>query len=221
MNCFDNIIASMQVASFTFNDFAENTYVLYDETGACAIVDPGCHKQQEQRELTDFISKNQLTPTHLINTHCHIDHVLGNAFVAAKYQIPLYLHQKELKTYEDTGRWAQLFGLVIEEIPSKQVFIDETQQVKFGNTYLDVLFTPGHSVASLSFYHAPSKQLISGDVLFNQSIGRTDLPGGDYNTLITSIKTKLFVLPDETIVYSGHGPKTSIGFEKKHNPFLT
>ncbi len=221
MNCFDNIIASMQVASFTFNDFAENTYVLFDETGNCAIVDPGCQKQQEQQQLTDFITKNNLTPTHLINTHCHIDHVLGNAFVAAKYQIPLYFHQKELKTYEDTGRWAQLFGLVIEEIPSNQIFIDETQQVKFGNTYLDVLFTPGHSVASLSFYHTPSKQLISGDVLFNQSIGRTDLPGGDYNTLITSIKTKLFVLPDETIVYSGHGPKTTIGFEKKHNPFLT
>lgn len=221
MNCFDNIIASMQVASFTFNDFAENTYVLYDETGTCAIVDPGCHKQYEQRELTDFINKNGLRPTHLINTHCHIDHVLGNAFVASTYDIPLYLHKEELSTYEDTGRWGQFFGLVIEEIPSRQVFIDEKQQVIIGNITLDVFFTPGHSVASLSFYHAPSKQLISGDVLFNQSIGRTDLPGGDYNTLITSIKTKLFVLPDETIVYSGHGPKTTIGFEKKHNPFLT
>lgn len=210
----------MHIASFTFNDFAENTYVLFDESRNCAIVDPGCHKHSEQQELVNFIAQNNLTPTHLINTHCHIDHVLGNAFIAKKYDIPLYLHKDELITYNETGRWGQFFGLVIEEIPDTQIFIDEKQQITFGNTTLTILFTPGHSIASLSFYHEPSKQLISGDVLFSGSIGRTDLPGGDHSTLIASIKNTLFTLPDDTIVYSGHGPKTTIGFEKYNNPFL-
>lgn len=214
------ILVFMQVVTFTFNDFAENTYVLYDESGNCAIVDPGCHKHSEQQELVNFIAQNNLTPTHLMNTHCHIDHVLGNAFVAKKYGIPLYLHKDELITYNDTGRWGQFFGLVIEEIPDHQIFIDESSDITFGNSALKVLFTPGHSIASVSFYHSSSKQLISGDVLFYQSIGRTDLPGGNHATLIASIKNKLFALPDDTIVYSGHGPATSIGFEKKHNPFL-
>jgi hydroxyacylglutathione hydrolase len=210
----------MQVAQFTFNDFSENTYVLYDETKCCAIIDPGCFKSYEQQELSSFIIEKELTPVLLVNTHCHIDHVLGNAFVSKKYQLPLHLHQNELQTYEETARWGQFFGLVIENIPTPQVFISETDKLLFGNTTLDILFTPGHSIASLSFYHAPSSQLIAGDVLFYQSIGRTDLPGGDYNVLINSIKNKLFTLPEETIVYSGHGPKTSIGYEKKNNPFL-
>lgn len=210
----------MQVAQFTFNDFAENTYVLYDETNQCAIVDPGCHKASEQQELTAFIASHHLKPVLLLNTHCHIDHVLGNAFVAQKYDLALHLHQQELITYNDTGRWAQLFGLVVENIPEKQVFIDEGSALSFGNTKLEILFTPGHSIASLSFYEPVSQQLISGDVLFYQSIGRSDLPHGNFNTLIASIRNKLFTLPPETIVYSGHGPKTSIGFEQFNNPFL-
>jgi hydroxyacylglutathione hydrolase len=210
----------MQVAQFTFNEFSENTYVLFDETKQCAIVDPGCYKASEQEELTRFIKDHGLTPTMLINTHCHIDHILGNAFVANKYNIPLYMHQQELETYEGTSRWAQLFGMVIEEIPSNRIYLNEGDEVAFGNIKLQVLFTPGHSVASLSFYEANTQQLISGDVLFYQSIGRTDLPGGNFDTLIQSIKTKLFTLPNETVVYSGHGPKTTIGTEKSTNPFL-
>lgn len=210
----------MQVAQFTFNEFSENTYVLFDETKQCVIVDPGCYKASEQEELTRFIKDNGLTPNMLINTHCHIDHILGNAFVANKYNIPLYMHKQELETYEGTSRWAQLFGMVIEEIPSNRIYLNEGDEVAFGNTKLQVLFTPGHSVASLSFYEAVSQQLISGDVLFYQSIGRTDLPGGNFDTLIQSIKTKLFTLPNETVVYSGHGPKTTIGTEKSTNPFL-
>ena len=205
----------MQVATFTFNEFSENTYVLFDETNQCAIIDPGCHRAIEQKELADFIIKNNLTPTLLVNTHCHIDHVLGNAFVAKKYNLPLHLHQKELETYKDTERWAKMFGMVVEEIPEPQVYINEGQSLNFGNTSLQILLTPGHSIASLSFYEPQTKQLISGDVLFYQSIGR-----GNFETLIISIKTKLFVLPDETTVYSGHGPKTSIGFEKVNNPFI-
>lgn len=210
----------MQVAQFTFNEFSENTYVLFDETKQCVVVDPGCYKASEQEELTRFIKDNGLTPTMLINTHCHIDHILGNAFVANKYNIPLYMHKQEIETYEGTSRWAQLFGMVIEEIPNNRIYLNEGDEVAFGNTKLQVLFTPGHSVASLSFYEANTQQLISGDVLFYQSIGRTDLPGGNFDTLIQSIKTKLFTLPNETVVYSGHGPKTTIGTEKSTNPFL-
>lgn len=214
-------ICAMQVATFTFNEFSENTYVLFDNTKQCAIIDSGCHKASEQAELVNFIVQQNLTPTLLVNTHCHIDHVLGNAFVAKKYNLPLHLHKNELETYRDTERWAKMFGMVVEEIPEHQVYINEANTLQFGNTTLQILYTPGHSVASLSFYEPQTKQLISGDVLFYQSIGRTDLPGGNFDTLINSIRTKLFVLPDETIVYSGHGPKTTIGFEKMNNPFLS
>lgn len=210
----------MQVASFTFNDFSENTYVLYDETGECAIVDPGCFKAHEREELTSFIAQHQLKPVLLLNTHCHIDHILGNAYIAQKYKLPLHLHKEELQTYHDTGRWSMMFGIVVDEIPESQVYIAEGDTLTFGNTRLEVLFTPGHSIASLSFYDRAGSQLISGDVLFYQSIGRTDLPGGDFDTLVNSIRTRLFVLPDDTRVYSGHGPQTTIGYEKKHNPFL-
>lgn len=210
----------MQVAQFTFNPFSENTFVLFDNSKQCAIVDPGCSNHAEQQELTAFIAQQGLTPVLLLNTHCHIDHVLGNAFVAKTYNLPLHLHQLELQTYADTGRWADMFGLMMEEMPKNQIFIDEPQQLTFGNTILQVLFTPGHSIASVSFYESTTKQLVAGDVLFYQSIGRTDLPGGDFDVLAKSIRTKLYTLPDETTVYCGHGPKTSIGFEKQHNPFV-
>lgn len=210
----------MQVAQFTFNPFSENTFVLFDNSKQCAIVDPGCSNHAEQQEVTAFIAQQGLTPVLLLNTHCHIDHVLGNAFVAKTYNLPLHLHQLELQTYADTGRWADMFGLMMEEMPKNQIFIDEPQQLTFGNTTLQVLFTPGHSIASVSFYESTTKQLIAGDVLFYQSIGRTDLPGGDFDVLANSIRTKLYTLPDETTVYCGHGPKTAIGFEKQHNPFV-
>ncbi|MFN7313961.1 MAG: MBL fold metallo-hydrolase [Bacteroidota bacterium] len=210
----------MQVAQFTFNPFSENTFVLFDKSKQCAIVDPGCSNHAEQQELTAFIAQQGLTPVLLLNTHCHIDHVLGNAFVAKTYNLPLHLHQLELQTYADTGRWADMFGLMMEEMPKNQIFIDEPQQLTFGNTTLQVLFTPGHSIASVSFYESATKQLIAGDVLFYQSIGRTDLPGGDFDVLANSIRTKIYTLPDETTVYCGHGPKTAIGFEKQHNPFV-
>ena len=210
----------MQVAQFTFNPFSENTFVLFDKSKQCAIVDPGCSNHAEQQELTAFIAQQGLTPVLLLNTHCHIDHVLGNAFVAKTYNLPLHLHQLELQTYADTGRWADMFGLMMEEMPKNQIFIDEPQQLTFGNTTLQVLFTPGHSIASVSFYESATKQLIAGDVLFYQSIGRTDLPGGDFDVLANSIRTKIYTLPDETTVHCGHGPKTAIGFEKQHNPFV-
>lgn len=210
----------IQVKQFTFNEFQENTYVVYDETNECIIVDPGCHHHAEQKMLTDFIDDKNLKPVKLINTHCHIDHVLGNNFVANKYNLELYFHKDELKTYSETGRWAQLFGLIMEEIPEKKIFINEGDQIHFGHSVFDIFFTPGHSVASLSFYNKEQKICISGDVLFLESIGRTDLPGGNFETLINSIKQKLFTLADDVAVYSGHGYPTTIGHEKKFNPYL-
>ena len=210
----------IHVQQFVFNEFQENTYILYDDSGECIIIDPGCHHTGEQKMLTDFIEANKLKPVKLLNTHCHIDHVLGNSFAAKKYGIELYLHQDELQTYSDTGRWAEMFGLVMDDIPEKKVFITEGDQIRFGNSTLDIFFTPGHSVASLTFYNKAEKIAISGDVLFLESIGRTDLPGGNYETLIKSIKQKLFILDDDVNIFSGHGNPTTIGHEKKFNPFL-
>ena len=210
----------ISVQQFVFNEFQENTYVVYDETGECVIFDPGCRHNFEEKLLADFISEKKLTPVKLINTHCHIDHVLGNPYVAKKYGVELYMHQDELQTYRETGRWAEMFGLVMEEIPEKKVFINEGDQIRFGNSTFDIFFTPGHSIASLSFYNRAEKICISGDVLFHESIGRTDLPGGNFEVLIHSIKHKILTLEDDVTIFSGHGNPTSIAHERHHNPFL-
>ncbi len=210
----------LQLQSFVFNDFQENTYVIWDETLQCAIIDPGCANASEQKMLTDFIASKELQPTLLLNTHCHIDHILGNIFIAEKYQLALHLHEGELFTYKDTDRWAAMFGLPKFEIPEKLIFIEENQEIQIGNAILFALFTPGHSIASLSFYEAQSNTLIAGDALFYESIGRTDLPGGNQDRLFQSIKNVIFALPDETKVYSGHGPVTSVGHEKNFNPYV-
>lgn len=210
----------INVQSFVFNEFQENTYILFDETKECVIIDPGCYSPADRKTLTDFIASNNLIPVKLLNTHCHIDHILGNDFVMDKYALALHLHKEELYTYKDTGRWTALFGIPSFDIPENTIFIDEHETINFGNSTLSVAFTPGHSIASLTFYNTDEQLAIAGDVLFRESIGRTDLPGGDFDTLIHSIKTKLFIWPDEMVVYSGHGMPTTIGHEKKFNPFL-
>jgi hydroxyacylglutathione hydrolase len=210
----------VSIQHFTFNEFQENTYILYDETKECIIVDPGCYAPREQQLLSQFIADNGLKPMKLVNTHCHIDHVLGNTFVAETFNIPLYLHEGELLTYNDTLRWTALFGIPPLVIPQNKVFINETDMLTFGNSNLSIAFTPGHSKASLTFYHPEKKFAIVGDVLFYESIGRTDLPGGNFDTLMQSIKNILMSWPDETIIYSGHGQPTTIGHEKKFNPFI-
>lgn len=210
----------LTVQVFEFNEFAENTYVLYNQAGECAIIDPGCHHTGERNTLLNFIEQNALTPRLLLNTHCHIDHVLGNNFVSESYQLPLHLHPDELFTYKDANKWAAMFGLPNIEIPQQQKFLVPGTSLMLGSEKIDILFTPGHSIASVSFYHAASASLFSGDVLFYQSIGRTDLPGGNMNTLLQSIKTQLWPLPPHTVVYPGHGPATRIGFEKENNPFF-
>lgn len=210
----------IQIASFTFNPFQENTYVLFDETKECVIIDPGCSNDRENKELRDFISSRGLKPVHLLNTHCHIDHILGNAFISREYKLEPEIHKDDLFLLHALLRTAQMYGVNAEESPEPSKFLDEGDQVKFGNSVLDILFTPGHSPGSITFYNKDEKLAIVGDVLFHQSIGRTDLPGGDYNTLIASIKNKLLPLGDDVKVYAGHMESTTVGAEKKYNPFL-
>ncbi|MCZ2102035.1 MAG: MBL fold metallo-hydrolase [Chitinophagales bacterium] len=210
----------MKIHTFTFNEFEENTYVLYDDSGACAIIDPGCNTISEQSELEHFINHNQLTPTLLLNTHCHIDHVFGNRFVAEKYNLPLTANEKEVAVLQSAVSVALLYQMYYDPSPEIEAYLYHGDMVHFGNTTLKVLFTPGHSPGSISFYHEASGVLISGDVLFLNSIGRTDLPGGDYDILIHSIRSQLFTLPNDTKVYPGHGDPTTIDFEKRSNPFL-
>ena len=208
------------IASFVFNDFQENTYVVYDETDACCIIDPGCLYRQERDELMRFIEDNGLKPEIFINTHCHVDHVFGNAFMHHTYDLPLTGHRAELPVLEAAPMLARAYGFDMEPSPKMTAFLEAGDMVQFGNTELKVLFTPGHSPGSISLYCEKEGFVIAGDVLFRQSIGRTDLPGGDMDTLLESIKTQLFTLRGDTTVYSGHGPETTIGFEKANNPFL-
>jgi hydroxyacylglutathione hydrolase len=209
----------LQVKKFTFNPFAENTYVLFDDTKECIIIDPGCYEKGEEKELTEFIESNKLVVKKLINTHCHIDHVLGNAFVKNKFKVLLYIHLIEEPLLRAVSSYASNYGFFQYQDSTPDVFLKEDEFVEFGNQKLKILFVPGHSPGHIAFYDATSKTLIGGDVLFEGSIGRSDLPGGNLNTLINSIHEKFFALPDDVTVYCGHGEETSIGFEKKTNPF--
>jgi glyoxylase-like metal-dependent hydrolase (beta-lactamase superfamily II) len=213
-------IQKMNIKIFTFNPFQENTYILYDETKECAIIDPGCMGEMEQKQLTDFIDNQGLKPKLLINTHCHIDHILGNKFVADKYNLELTAHKKEAPVLEFGKQAAMMYQLDYKISPEIKNYVDEGDIIAFGNTKMEVLFTPGHSPASITLYIKDQDTLIVGDVLFQGSIGRTDLPGGNFETLTRVIKAKLFTLKDETIVYPGHGPSTHIGIEKRTNPFF-
>lgn len=211
----------MEIAIFTFNAFAENTYVLYDKSKDCIIIDPGCSNDSERNELINFIEQKELVPVHLVNTHCHIDHVLGNRFISDQFGLPLTSHIGEQVVLDMQPMVSQMYGVDYDPSPNISVYLDQDDILEFGQTKLKVLFTPGHSPASISFYNHMTMQLIAGDVLFNDSIGRTDLPGGDYKTLIHSIKSKFLVLNDKVVVFSGHGEITTIGKERRSNPFLT
>lgn len=208
------------VKTFVNNPYQENTYILYDESKSCVIIDPGMYTAEEQNEVIKFISTNQLKPELLLNTHCHIDHVLGNKLVFDNYGLKPQFHKEELPLLHAIPSYAPQQGLRYEISPDPEIFLQESGTISFGNSILELIFAPGHSPAHLCFYSKEDNFLIGGDVLFNGSIGRTDLPGGNHATLINSIKTHLFVLPDEIIVYPGHGPTTKIGFEKLHNPFF-
>ncbi len=211
----------MEIHQITFNTFQENTFILWDNTRDCIIIDPGCYEKNEEQELVDFINKNNLNPVKLINTHCHIDHILGNKFVSEKWDLELYMNKIDLPLLESAGDIARMYGFEnYKGSPYPKHYLEEGDILEFGESKLEILFTPGHAPGHICLFNKEEGFIVSGDVLFNGSIGRTDLPGGDFDTLIESIKTKLMTLQDETIVYCGHGPSTSIGRERLSNPFL-
>ncbi|MFL5786464.1 MAG: MBL fold metallo-hydrolase [Flavisolibacter sp.] len=210
----------LTVQTFTFNPVQENTYILYNEKGLCCIIDPGCYFASEEQELKKFISDNQLKPTILLNTHCHLDHIFGNRFIQKTFGLTLHLHKLEKPVLDLGPTQGQLWQLPFDNYDGELIFLEEGDTVKLGNDELEVLFTPGHSPGSISFYSKENKFVISGDVLFSGSVGRTDLPGGDFSTLEQSIRSKLYTLPPDVEVYSGHGEPTTIGHELKTNPFV-
>jgi len=211
----------IKIKIFTFNAYGENTYVLFDETNECVIMDPGMYEGFEQNELVSFVKENNLKPVLLLNTHCHLDHVFGNKFVFDTWGLKPQFNKGELQVLQAVPGYAPQMGFTHYELsPEPDTYLEETGTINFGNSSLELIFAPGHSPAHLCFYSTADNFLIGGDVLFYQSIGRTDLPGGNHQQLIDNIKTKLFILPNDCKVYPGHGPSTTIGFEKQNNPFF-
>lgn len=211
----------LKLHKFTFNPFQENTYLIWDEdTKESMLIDPGCSNEIEENELDSFISNNSLIIKYLINTHCHIDHVLGNKFVKDKYNSNFYASELDIPLLENLVEQAKMFGLSINPSPLPDSYINEQLKLMIGNSEANFLFTPGHTPGEYCIIFEKDNICISGDVLFLEGIGRTDLWGGDYETLLKSIKNKLFNLKNELLVYPGHGDKTTIGYEKLNNPFL-
>ena len=197
-----------------------NTYLLYDETGECIIIDPGCSDENEQNKVSEFISGYKLTLKRNINTHCHIDHVLGHGYIESAYHILPEYHKAGEGFITALPQIAGDFGYTIEHVPAAKGYFDDGDVITFGKSELKVLYTPGHADGSVCFYQPDQGFVITGDVLFLESIGRTDLVTGHYDVLMKSIREKLFTLPDDVVVYPGHGPETTIGHEKRYNPFI-
>ncbi len=210
----------IHIKAFTFSPISENTYVLYNNEGKAIIIDPGCYFPNEQETLKNFLTDNSLTPVYLLNTHCHLDHVFGNKWVHETYGLEPHLHPNEEAMLAMAPVSGERWGLPFQNYTGPLHFLNDGDTVLLGETEIQVILAPGHSPGSICFYIPSQGDLIGGDVLFRGSIGRTDLPGGDSETLLHSIREKLWVLPDETVVYSGHGIKTTIGYEKRNNPFL-
>ncbi|MHB1920726.1 MAG: MBL fold metallo-hydrolase [Chitinophagaceae bacterium] len=210
----------IEIHSFTFNPFQENTYLLINEKKDCIIIDPGFYFEEERKEFLDFIHTAKLNPVRLLNTHGHLDHIFGNHLVNREFALTPEIHQLEQEILDHSPQAALLYQVPFDPSPSPKNYLSHGDRLIFGEDQLEVIFTPGHSPGSISFFCREQGFICSGDVLFWKSIGRTDLPGGDAKTLLNSIYQKLFPLGPEVVVYSGHGPVTSLGQEKKHNPFL-
>lgn len=209
------------VKAFTFSPFQENTYIVVDdETKKAVVIDPGCYEQAEKETLANFIDSQQLTVTHLLQTHSHLDHVFGSAYVKRKYGVKMYLHELDMVIFNDVPKRMEMYGLRGYDPTEVDVFLHEGDKITFGNTTLDVLHTPGHAPGHVVFVNHKDRYVIGGDVLFKGSIGRTDFPYCDHQALLNSIRTKLYTLPDDFTVYAGHMDPTTIGREKKTNPFI-
>ncbi len=209
----------MVIKSFVFNPFYENTYVIHDQSKKAVIVDPGCYESYEQEELVAYIDQNQLDVEMILNTHCHIDHVLGNHFLKEKYKVPLKVPAGETELLDSVKDYSSMWGINYYAPATVDELLQEGE-ITFGNSAFQAILAPGHSPGHLVFHLEKERIIIGGDVLFRESIGRTDLPGGNHQQLLDSIKDRLFTLPDDVTVYPGHGPETTIGHEKQYNPFL-
>ncbi|SMO68934.1 Glyoxylase, beta-lactamase superfamily II [Saccharicrinis carchari] len=211
----------LKVITIPFNPWQENTYIIAAENGECIIVDPGCLSPEEQEHLVTFLDDNKLTPVRLLNTHLHLDHVFGNHFVCEKYNLGAEAHKDDEFWLDQMVAYAAQMGVQIEQNPpALKGYLEHGQVIEFAGSTIQVRHIPGHSPGGVVFYMEKEKAVIAGDVIFRESVGRSDLPGGDFDTLISGIKTHLFTLPDETVVYSGHGPSSTIGHEKANNPFF-
>jgi len=207
--------------SFVFNDFRVITYIVFDEfTKKGIIIDPGCNNQNEQKRLINFINKNDIKLSAIVNTHGHLDHICGNKFLKETFNIPILAHEKEIPNFEAALSYSELFDFKFEESPHPDKFIKEGDKITFGNSFLYVIETPGHTAGSISLLSEKKEALFSGDLLFKGSIGRTDLPGGNLDVLYDTLKNKILKLPEKTVVFAGHGYETTIGEEIKNNPFI-
>ena len=211
----------MTIKTFTLSPFQENTYLVFDETLEAVLIDAGCFNESEQLQLKNYIQENNLILKRLLNTHLHLDHQFGNRFVTDTYGLKPEAAKEDEFLIAKMLTQARMFGLPFSgEAQELGAYIEDNQEICFGNSKFIALHVPGHSPGSMAFYSEKEGVLFAGDVLFNGSIGRTDLEQGDYATLIRSIQNRLLPLPDSTVVYSGHGPSTTIGNEKVNNPFL-
>lgn len=211
----------MEIFKLVFSPIEVNTYILADQSNDCAIIDCGCYDRAEFDELVSFLSDKKLNPVLLLNTHCHLDHVFGNRYMLEKYGLKTLSGKDDEINRKKAVQHAALFGLSIGEPPEPGGFIADGQKIKFGSNELTALYVPGHSPGSIAFYSEKSGCVFTGDALFAGSIGRTDLEGGNYDTLINSIRSRLFVLPPSTVVYPGHGNRTTIEKESMTNPFFS
>ena len=209
----------MEVKCFTFNDYQENTYLLTEDK-KCIIIDPGNYSEEENKTIKNYIEEKSLTPKFILITHTHIDHILGINFLSTLYPVKTYIPLSEKKIYDQMESYASMFGMQHYTHNKDVSTIDESTNLSFMGNEITILSLPGHSPGHIAFYFKEHKFCFSGDVIFKNSIGRTDLPGGDFDTLINSIKKRLFLIDDSTTVFPGHGPVTSIGDEKSNNPFL-
>ncbi len=210
----------MRVNRLIYNAFQVNTYVIFDDTKEAIIIDPGMGSADEQKKMLSFLDRNGLKLTKIVNTHCHIDHILGVDFLKTKFGVKFYASKKDEYLFENLPQIAEMYGLDILQAPKIDVYLSENDEITFGNSVLKILEVPGHSTGHLAFYSNEDKFVITGDVLFKDTIGRTDLPGGNLDELMHSIGTKILPLGDDFTIFPGHGAETEIGMERKDNPFL-
>jgi len=210
----------IKIQKFVFNMFQVNSYILQDDSGECVIIDAACYEITEKQEVKEFIEKNNLKLVRNLNTHCHVDHIFGNGFIAETFGIYPEYHAASVPFLAAAGEIARSFGYAMNEIPVQARYLKDNEKITFGTSVLEVLYTPGHADGSVCFYNKEQGFVITGDVLFRDTIGRTDLPSGNFDLLMKSIREKIFTLPDDTMIYPGHGPETTVGYEKQNNQFI-